>query len=79
MPGSVSEPLNNTGEPSDPVYGPPWPAVGATFVTATLLVAVSLAPSSSVTVRVMLKVPSSAYVWLAFWAVDEVPSPKVHA
>jgi hypothetical protein len=43
--------------------------------TATALVAVFV-PDAFPTVRVTVKVPAAAYVWVGFWSVLVPPSPK---
>ena len=53
VPVSVTEPANETGEPSLPVYGPPTEAIGAAFpMTAVVATVGETPPSSSVAVRV---------------------------
>jgi hypothetical protein len=56
-------------------------SLGDAGVVLTILrtvVSWSVRPSLSVIVRVILKVPSLLYLWMALAPVSELPSPKSH-
>jgi hypothetical protein len=58
--------------------GPEKAAVGLTLVTVTTAESVAVWPNPSVTVRVAVYVPLSAYVFVGLRVVAVVPSPNVH-
>src|SRR4051812_11722492 len=85
VPSASSEPAeeNATASGALPDGGvPDAAAVGGwlgTGLTTMFTDEVSVAPSSSVTVRVAVKVPSAMYVWVTSAELDAgVPSPKLH-
>ena len=78
VPASVKLPLNVTATVSAAPWFGPALTTGGTFETETVAVSVPAPPSSSVTVRVAVYDPLSAYACVATWLVEVAPSPKAH-
>ena len=66
-----------TAAPSAPVYGPPDTATGLAFATVSVVCSVPKSLSSSVTLSVRVKAPSSVQVTFAFFrlALSKVQTP----
>ena len=75
-------PLNWTGSPALPVYGPPGFATGGLFggrPTVAELEALAVAPPLSVTDRATVKTPVEPYACDGVGPLPVEPSPNVHA
>lgn len=52
--------------------------MGSKFFTVRVFMVELVSPSLSVIVRVIVLIPLSVYLWVGFWLVEVVPSPKLH-